>query len=232
MKIETFCLVNNEEKLMPYFMRHYSQFSDIVLLENNSTDRTIEIAKEMGAEVWTYDRPDEINDQWFMDIKNTCWKDSKADWVIIVDADEFVYHPDLKGLLKKTDSTIFTPKLFNMFSEKFPTTKGQIYEEVNKGVEGGGKMNIFRPSEIKEILYGPGCHWAKPEGNVILGASDILTLHMRYLSIQYVQDRNDRAAKRLSELNKSQGWGFHVNFPKEDNIKYFEGEILKAKKVV
>jgi glycosyltransferase involved in cell wall biosynthesis len=234
MKIETYCLANNEEKLMPYFMRHYTQFSDVILLESNSTDRTVDIAKDMGAEIWHYDREDEINDQWFMDVKNSCWRDSEADWVIIVDADEFVYHPDIKSILETTKSTIFLPRLFNMFSEKFPTTAGQIYEEVTGGRDGGGKMNLFKPSEIKYINYGPGCHAANPIGNVKLNiTSDILTLHMRFLSIEYVIERNMRAEKRLSDLNKSQGWGWHVqNTNSAEITRYFENEMAELIKIL
>ena len=153
MKIEVYALTNNEEQIMPYFMRHYTQFAHVILLENNSTDRTVEIAQSMGAEIWKYDVPDEINDQWYLDVKNNCWKNSKADWVIIGDADEFVYHPHIIEYLERTDATIFLPRLWNMFSEKFPTTTGQIYEEVTGGRPGGPKMNLFRPSEIKEINY-------------------------------------------------------------------------------
>ena len=184
MKIETYILANNEERLMAYIMRHYTQFSDVILLENSSTDRTVEIAEAMGGKVWSFDREDEINDEWFTYIKNNCWKDSKADWVIIVDADEFVYHPNIKEYLEKTDATIFLPKFFNMFSETFPTTEGQIYEEVTMGREEGGKTNIFKPSEIQEISYGPGCHNAIPVGNVILKTdSEIITMHLSLIHI-------------------------------------------------
>ena len=233
MKIETYILANNEEKIIPYVMRHYTQFSDVILLENSSTDRTIEIVESMGGEVWTYDREDNINDEWFTYIKNNCWKESKADWVIIVDADEFVYHPNIKEYLEKTDATIFLPKFFNMFSENFPTTEGQIYEEVNMGRQEGGKMNIFRPSEITDIDYSPGCHSAAPKGNVILKTdSELITMHMRHLSKQYVIDRNARFSKRLSQLNREKGWGWHVDLPAEDIIRYMDDSMKTLIKIL
>jgi glycosyltransferase involved in cell wall biosynthesis len=233
MKITTYCLANNEEKIMPYFMRHYMQFSDVILLESNSTDKTIDIANSMGAEIWSYDRPDEINDQWFLDVKNSCWKDSKADWVIIVDADEFVYHPNLVEILKKTDSTIFLPRLWNMFHESFPVTEGQIYDEVTRGKEGGAKMNLFRPSEITSINYAVGCHNAFPKGNVRLNTtSELMTLHMRHLGKEYVIERNARASKRLSALNRSMGWGWHVDTPEEEQCKWIDNEMQSLIKVL
>jgi glycosyltransferase involved in cell wall biosynthesis len=100
---------------MPYFMRHYSQFANVILLESCSTDRTIEIASSFGATIWKYDVPDEINDEWITKLKNNCWKDSRADWVMIVDADEFIYHPNITEILRKTDAMIIRPKFWNMY---------------------------------------------------------------------------------------------------------------------
>ena len=226
MKIEVYVLACNEEKIMPYFLRHYTQFAHIILLESSSTDSTAQMVSDVGGEIWHYDHPDEINDKLFLDMKNNCWKESEADWVIIVDADEYVYHPDLLRILSETDSTIFLPRLFNMFTDKFPTTEGQIYEEVTGGREGGAKMNLFRPKKIREINYAIGCHNASPQGDVRLNInSEIMTLHMRHLGSDYVIERNARGARRLSELNKQMGWGYHVNSSEEDVITYMRNEM-------
>ncbi len=247
MKIEVYTLANNEERLMPYIIRHYSRFAKVIILENNSTDHTIEIAHEMGAEIWKYNIPDELNDQIHVDIKNNCWKNSKADWVIVCDADEFIYHPDLPGYLSKANATIFCLRLFNMYSEIFPTTAGQIYDEVNRGVEGGGKINLWRPSEIHEINFAVGCHNANPAGNVVFGIdsrrrqglfqqqkpkNEPLTLHMRYLSKQYLIERSARAGQRLSALNRKNGWGYHMNFTAERIGSDYDNEIKKSIRVL
>lgn len=229
MKIEVYALAHQEEKIMPYFMRHYTQFADVILLEGHSTDNTVNIAKSQGAKIIKIDTDNQIDDRVFTRLKNNCWKDSNADWVIICDVDEFVYCPNIVEYLEKTDATIFMPRLFNMFSDKFPTTDGQIYEEVRLGKEGGSKMNLFRPSEIKEINYFAGCHNAKPEGNVILNlSSDILTLHMRHLSFDYVNNRNKYFRSRLSDINKAKGWGSHLFSSEEDLRLYMKNEMTKA----
>lgn len=236
MLIQTFILCNNEERLMPYIMRHYSQFSKVVILESQSTDRTVDLARELGAEVWSYDMPDEINDDWFTRLKNACWKGSLADWVIICDADEFVYHPDITKVLKSTQGTIIRPKFYNMYSEEFPTTKGQIYDEVKKGVEQTSplpKMNIFRPVAIKEMNYFPGCHEAFPTGNVrLVEDSPIKTLHFRNLSLNFVIERNLRARKRNSELNRQMGWGVHVEWDESEWVKRFEEGLKNAVEII
>lgn len=218
---------------MPYFMKHYSQFASVVVLENNSTDKTVQIAKSWGARVWEQDIPDVIDDQWYIDIKDNIWKSSKADWVMVVDCDEFIYHPNLVEVLEQTSGTIIEPTFYEMFSEKFPTTETQIYDEVKFGCDGGPKINIFRPGKIKEINYQGGCHNATPLGDVQFAKNTgICTLHMRFLSLQYVLDRSKHSAQRLSEFNKRTGLGFHYLWSEEDITNHFKGHLAKSTQVI
>ena len=234
--LEAYILCNNEEKLMPYIMRHYTQFAKVIILESNSTDRTVEIAHSMGAEIWSYDVKDEIDDRWFTDLKNNCWKESKADWVMIADADEFIYHPEIVKILQKNHNTIIQPKFYNMYSEQFPTTGGQIYEEVNRGVEQfspKAKMNIFKPRAIKEMGYFPGCHEAFPVGVTRIDIdSPIKTLHMRNLSKEFIIERNLRARRRNSEQNRLNGWGCHVDWPEDEWIRRYEEGLKEATEII
>lgn len=234
--IEVYCLANNEEKLMPYFMRHYTQFAKVILLESNSTDRTVEIAHSMGAEIWSYDVPDEINDKWFTELKNTCWEQSRAEWVMIVDADEFIYHPHIEYVLKRCHATIIMPGFYNMYSRSFPTTAGQIYEEVVMGVEQTSpkpKMNIFKPRFIQTMDYYPGCHEAFPRGKIrISDSTGIKTLHMRNLSREFIIERNIRARGRNSKLNNEMGWGCHVNWSEEEWVRIYEEGLQNATKII
>ena len=225
MKIETYCLAHQEERVMPYFMRHYTQFSKVILLEGHSTDRTCEIAQEWGAEIRKVDSQNEVNDEIWTDLKNNCWKQSTADWVIICDVDEYVYHPHIIQYLESIEHIAILPRLFNMMSEKFPTGKGQIYDEVQYGREGGAKLNLFRPSAITDINYGVGCHTAHPErnGNKVepFVTSPIMTFHMRHLSRAYALERNAYLFSRLSEVNKKHGWGYHLGpAPGESMAEY------------
>jgi glycosyltransferase involved in cell wall biosynthesis len=204
-------------------LRHYTQFADVILLEGHSTDRTVEIGQSFGAKIMKVDTHDQVNDAIYLQVKNNAWKGSKADWVIICDTDEFIYHPNIVEYLKNTTSTIFRPRLFNMYSEFFPSGDGQIYDEVKFGVDGGGKTNIFRPDQITEINYLPGCHNARPEGNVILNLnSELITMHFKNLSREYVIERNKYLFNRLSDVNKLYKWGWHVGKGEEAVNKDFD----------
>jgi len=235
MRIEVYCLANNEEKLLPYYIRHYSQFAHVIVLNNNSTDRTVEIAKSLGAEVRHLNIPDELNDQLFIEIRNQIWKGTTADWIMWADADEFIYHPDLVDILSTTSATAILPAFYNMYSEVFPTTEGQIYEEVKLGALWGGeesiygKVNIFKMPDIIDINYNPGCHRVNLKGNVILDKkSGIKTLHMRNVSLDFVLQRNARNSVRLSALNRKLGYGLYVDKPREELTRLFYQEMSEA----
>lgn len=235
MKIEVFAICYNEEALLPYFLRHYSAFCQkITVFDNFSTDRSNEIClANKITEVIPYNTGDQIRDDIYLQIKNNCWKGSKADWVIICDIDELVYHPFIHTVLSSTEATAIAPPLFNMFASEFPTTPLQIWDEVMTGVPGGAKLNLFRPYQVKEINYDPGCHVCFPEGNIILDKnSEIKTLHMKNLSEKYVIERTLLSHSRLSELNKQMGWGIHYNYSIDEMKRQFREGLSNSVNII
>ena len=233
MNIEVYALCHQEAKIIPYFMRHYTQFASVTLFEGYSTDGSKELAESLGAKVVFFESHNETRDDLMIDVKNNCWKQSQADWVIIADMDEFVYHPNLPKYLSTIKDTIILPRCFEMFSRKYPTTKGQIYEEVCHGIETRSKMCVFQPRKLKEIAYGAGCHDALPEGEVYINrTSEIKLLHMRHLSVEHIVERNKYLAGRMSEINKRMGWGWHVSMPEETVYNYYAENQIKLMKVV
>jgi len=227
MNIEIYALAHQEEKMIGYFMRHYSQYGIVHLFEGHSTDRTVEIAKSMGAVIIPFNTNNEIREDLFTDMKNNCWKQSKADWVIIVDIDEFVYHPNFKEYLSTLDDTVIVPQSYDMFSDDFPTTTGQIYEDVTMGVKYNYKTNckscIFKPQQITDINYKPGAHIADPQGNIKTNYdSEIIYMHMHNLGIDHVVTKNAYYSKRRSLINKKMGWGYHVDASANDVVKIFD----------
>lgn len=229
MKIEVFAICYNEEVRLPYFLRHYSQFADIHIIDNYSTDNSMAICKGK-TELTKFDTKGELRDDVFILIKNSCWKDSKADWVIVCDVDELVYHPDIFKILDNTKATIFQPRLFNMFSEKLPTGDGQIYDEIQYGSEDiRRKMLMFKPKEIEEINFSPGCHVAHPTGNVIINREDLIILHFQFLSRKFTIKRYAEFSKRLSKTNRDNKWSFHYDFDsKMINKIYDNQELIKV----
>jgi hypothetical protein len=153
--------------------------------------------------------------------------------VIVTDVDEFVYHPNLVWALKRTKETVILPRMFNMYSDALPTTSGQIYDEIQYGVEFNSKMCLFRPAEITDMNYEPGCHFARPEGNFRLDfKSPIINMHFKNLSLEYVINRNAYLYSRNSQVNRDNNWNWHVDMTAEETARQFEIAKTRLIKVV
>lgn len=244
MKIEVHTIAHQEAKLVPYVMRHY-WWADVIAYTGHSTDGTELALRSLGAKTVFVDTHNQANDKIFIDVKNNCWKGSKADWVIVADFDELIYHrKNIVEKLSQTKATLIRPQKFEMYSDGFPTGDGQITDLVRTGVGGSAKYHLFRPSEIREMNFLPGAHECRPVGNVIIddyahdvpGAipvsdDSILCLHYRNLGKEYVRQRQAYTASRLSPLNKKMGWGLFVLCPWEETEKFFDDNIKYAKEI-
>lgn len=218
--IHVYVVLYNEEVILPYFLRHYAEFAEkIVCFDNGSTDRSAEIIDAHPAtERIVFDTHGGLFDRIHLQLKSEYRKSrGRADWVICVDADEFIYHPDLPGLLSsyKTKGVNY-PKVsgFEMVSDSLPKTNGQIYEETKNGFfnDEYSKCVVFDP--LLEVRFEAGCHSAKVEGNKVESEiSEIKLLHYRFLGRDFFIKRSLDRKARLSEENKKCGWGTHYLKP-------------------
>jgi len=95
-KIAAVTMVYNEALVLPYFLRHYRYLDEIhVLYETDSTDESLEILMqapnvviERGHIEGGLDDIEKIN------LFNKTVQRTKADWVYVVDPDEFIFPPN------------------------------------------------------------------------------------------------------------------------------------------
>lgn len=223
--IEIHALCHQEAKIIPFFMRHYTQYGQVILYEGHSTDGSRDLARSLGATVIDFDTDNQVRDDLFTELKNTCWKGSTADWVMVVDMDEFIYHPDMIQFLKTINESVIVPAYFEMLHDEFPKVEPsqQLYDVVQMGFPIKPKISVFKPRKIKNTNYGAGMHDALPEGDVsILKNSGVMCFHMRHLGIDNVARRNAYLWGRQSQQNLDNRWGWHVSIPKEEIQKYFD----------
>lgn len=207
--IHVYTVCWNEEKILPYFLEHYSRFADrIVVYDNMSTDRSAEIVRaHPAAELRLFDTGDRFDDKANLHIKNTAYRESAgiADFVIAVDTDELVYHPDIKALLAAyREEGVTLPKMtgFEMISLSFPRRPGSIIGQIRLGRENPfyNKRCIFSPE--LEMNFLPGCHVCTPEGVVRESrAADLKLLHFHYVGLLKTVVRHKVCKKRLSRFN-------------------------------
>ena len=80
MNINIFIFCHNEQVLLPYTINHYkSQLpsSKITILDNESTDNSVEIAKTLGCNIMSWSSNNIFNERINTSIKNNVWKSLK-----------------------------------------------------------------------------------------------------------------------------------------------------------
>jgi glycosyltransferase involved in cell wall biosynthesis len=219
--VEAFIVCWNEEQMIRHTLNHYSTFcSKITLLDNYSTDDTIAIAQQRfpAVEVVKFDTNNEHRDDVLLSVKNNCWKNSSADYVIVCDTDEFLYAEDMIGKLEKLcQYQVALPLVmgFNMGAAEFPGNfEIPIYQQVKTGVRERqfDKQIIFNPKVVEEINYEMGCHECRPVLNkekIMDMAVEFKLLHYKFLGRDYLSKKHEAYANRLSLFNLRTAIGSH-----------------------
>ncbi len=241
-KVHMHVLCWNEEKMIPYFLNHYENYVDrIIIYDNKSNDGSTRLLKKHPkTNIMSYDTKGEIRDDAYLQIKNNAWKNSvnEADIVIVCDMDEFLYTDDLRKYLidfHNSDSTIVKPEGYDMISEsfEFDYTK-KLTDLVNTGYRNShfDKLVMFKPKNINSINYNFGCHVAAPIGNVKYFDKPIKLLHYKRLGLDYFLNKMSIYKKRISDFNKKNKLGFEYAFQKNEHTEKFMSELSKREVVI
>ena len=105
-KVHVYLLCYNEEVIIESVLRYYSSFcTRIFILDNYSTDKSMDIAKQFeNVTIIQWENNGFLDDKKHIELKTELYKlysrkDGKytqeiADWVIVCDMDELIYHPN------------------------------------------------------------------------------------------------------------------------------------------
>lgn len=238
MKLTVATMARNEEKFIPYFIHHYSDIADeIVLIDNESTDNTAKIAHEMCSKfkvplVYKYLQTNGFNESIKLNVYKAIQKNelnTNSDWYILVDCDELIHYKD--GSLKQKIEEYYDngylfikPKGYQMSEESFPIySNSKITETCKMGTrdEGFDKPVIVH----KDLLWEPslGCHLANGfiNGIPVLPkiTEDIFLLHYKLLSSQYRIDRIREFSSNLDQTgHKMLDAGINIQLKATDEV--------------
>jgi len=232
MKIETFIICWDREDTIHLTLSYYLKLGKVFLYDNFSTDKTREIAESMGADVRLFGTAGVLDDGVYLDIKNHVWKRSNADFVIVVDDDEILYHPDLMMKLEQAKAegyTVIKPKGFSIYSNEMPK---ESWLEVMTGFvdEKYSKLCCFNPKKITDIRYVYGCHEANPKGEVYL-KNDLALLHYHGVGgVERMISRHKLYSERLSPLNKRWDLGKEYTDSGESKREWFKNQLIRCSK--
>ena len=97
-KISGIVITKNAENLIADCLDSLSFCSEIVVVDNVSSDRTRDIAEKMGAKVIEHSSDD------FADMRNMGMKKAMGEWLLYVDADERVTSALREEIIKSTNN--------------------------------------------------------------------------------------------------------------------------------
>lgn len=84
-KISAVLIVKNEQKVIERCLRSVKDCDEIVVLDTGSSDRTMELAREMGAKVESVPEEKPFH---FAKARNAAARLATNDWILAIDADE------------------------------------------------------------------------------------------------------------------------------------------------
>lgn len=220
MNIDLHILCYNESDVIRLVLRHYKKFCrHLFVYDNHSTDNSRQIAEEEGAIVHLFGTKF-FDDQVNMDTKNSCWKGSDADFVIVCDMDEVLFCDpkdiELHSTLHGTQSHVFKPQGWQIMSDLMPVndlleiTNGYRFDNYSKCI-------LFDPW-LKAMNFNLGAHKCSPvspngiEVEVSEFTSSMYVLHYKHIGgLQRTIDRYKEYKPRMSPFNRKHGHGKHYN---------------------
>jgi len=195
-------IVKNEEQFLAQCLKSiHGLAQQIVVVDTGSTDRTVEIAKSFGAEIYSFAWCDD-----FSAARNAALEHATGDWVLMLDADEELpaaEHERLRADMKRAEVIAFRLPL------------------VNKGEEAHGRHcvprflrnapGVYYYSRIHEQVFPSLVQLGRAWGmKTAIGAAELL--HHGY-SKEIVRDRN-KIERNLKLLRQAV-----VEFPNDPNLQ-------------
>lgn len=87
-------ITRNEEDMLRICLESAKWADELIVYDNGSSDKTLEIAKEYTNKIYSYTGKD------YSEIRNRAFKKTKGDWVLYLDADERIPAPLREELLQ------------------------------------------------------------------------------------------------------------------------------------
>ena len=172
----------NEEDLAPFFLNHFAWVDRInLIVDRDTNDSTVEISKNyQNVDISYICFPDGMDDLIKADALNEKYKSIKADWVIVLDADEFIFNSELgndlsRELKELRSGKIIFSRLWNVYrhsSEEDLVVGNPISSQRKYGISNmKGQISTYtKPSILKgglDARLTPGNH------SVIVGGNEV-----------------------------------------------------------
>lgn len=215
MDINIFLLCFNESSLLPHTINHYKQNlpnCKITIYDNESTDNSVEIAKKLGCDVFSFSSNNIHDEDLQIKLRNSIWKKCNSGWIIMADMDEFLCITEME-LMKEMElgTTILQITGYDIIGESETIDLTDIdLQKTNKYIQNHyeSKKLCFLREEIIDMNYGPGSHSCKPEGKIRYSSDVYINKHMSILGLNFLINKLTMRYERNAKM-RLKGWNTH-----------------------
>jgi hypothetical protein len=185
---------------------------NITICDNESTDNSVKIAKELGCSVLSHNSNNISNEDIKISIRNNIWKTCESGWIIMADMDEFVCVTEDELMNeRKLGTSILKIQGYEMIGESKTLDLSDInLHEIKKYVTNDweSKHICFLREAITDMNFGPGSHKCNPKGRVTYSSKTYINKHMNSLGLNYLIDKIKNRYERTHQ-NRKKGWSRH-----------------------
>lgn len=235
MSLHVYLLCHNEEVLLPHAVEHYRRRVPGVtftILDNESSDRSVAIANELGCTVQSFTTGDALNDDVLRDLKNSVWLERTKGWVIVADMDEWLcVTADDLAREERAGTTVLKVEGWNVVGESAMEQLNDIdLHALNTGAihTYESKSICFRCPQITAMNYNTGAHRSRPERNVRRSRKTYRLKHMNWLGSAFVVHKYATRYARGKE-QQARGLGIHYTDQTDKVISEFNEWRAKAR---
>jgi len=214
LKISVIAVCKNEERMLPWFLRHYAFADEIHIHDNGSTDGSLGIMAANPKVSVSNLITEGLDDGVIVAVKNCYYKTLDSDWFIIVDIDEFVFIREYGGkpcdirryleMCQAGDITLPQVSGYQMVGNGWPEDDGKslLVDICKIGAPDAFFSKRVVVQKRVNINYEVGCHRCNPTGFVV-HSNDISLklLHYHWLDEGWRKKRFDEACRNHSRWN-------------------------------
>ena len=236
-KLHVYTTVWNEAYMIKYFLRYYETVADrIFVIDDNSDDGTRDVIKSC-SKATLLEYPFKSG---FSEIEKTLCLSTEyrehsrdAEWVICVDCDEFIYHPNLRDhldLRRQQGYNALKTTGYFFLSEEIPDTDGQLFDAMPYTFRKSSwdKEVVFDPK--LDVNFTPGGHPPTPfpPGTRMI-RKGLALYHCCYLSKQWIADHLKLRLQRMIDPKERESFKVNLAHFTQKAWKIYDATIKEGK---
>lgn len=224
MKVEIITMMYNEEFLIPFFLNHYSWVDEIVVLYDKDTNDNSEsiLCDANNVSILPFNMPNGMDDGYKSQLISDTYQGSEADWVIVADADEFIFidNSSLSSII--SDDQAASVVLYDVYRHVTELDLDPLQSIYSQRSYGCLDSRYIKPSIVRGglsgISWGPGHHHLSGTAN--FHHTPFIGAHWANADLSFCVNRRIKGRRdRQSNNNKTMGWSVQNWNVTEDSIR-------------